>query len=415
MASQVYDSLNKAWKSTCRVLFGSEAGELANCAEWLAEYDEKIMHAKSGVSGKEVSFSQNEYDLSSRFAAFDEIEYGRKFAPVSINEMKDIDSLASAISERLVYTGNVVLGKSGLVERSSNIQDSHFVLESTVVSDSKYVGYSRYVSHGEYVFGLLGSDRGTHAVKCMGSDIKRCFECHMVNYLSDCYYCAKTQNCRECFFCFGMENGAYAVGNTPLPREKYMAIKSKLLPEIASALKRDGKVFSLLEILEKCSAMKPDSRLKFKKEAEKPFDIKPIEKAFASAADLLFGKNIGNLASFEKYLERHVPQNLITRSPLSASPVVADGYRVHLLKKFKIEHRMATEDEMRSIGAMSRLCDLEGLAIDAELLAKKLHPVAYTNLDKVSGKCGNYRNAPVIIDSTDCMEGCAFLYSKKCA
>jgi hypothetical protein len=90
-------------------------GELSDCAEWLSEYDEKIMRAKSSVSGKGVSFSQNDYEPGARFAAFDELDYGRKFAPVSINEIKDIDSLTSAISERMAYTGNVVLGKSSLV------------------------------------------------------------------------------------------------------------------------------------------------------------------------------------------------------------------------------------------------------------------------------------------------------------
>lgn len=28
MASPVYETINRAWKSTCRVLFGQEAGEL---------------------------------------------------------------------------------------------------------------------------------------------------------------------------------------------------------------------------------------------------------------------------------------------------------------------------------------------------------------------------------------------------
>ena len=415
MASATNDVLDKAWRSTCRVLFGQEVGPLSDFEEWLSEYDEEIRHELSSLSGKALSFSQNDYAASARFIAFDEVDLGKKFLPLSINDVKDIDTIMEAVQERFCYTGNVILGHSSNVKDSSNVTDSHYVLNSTVVNDSKYVACSRYVGYGEYCFGLLGAEYDMHSIKCMGSELKRCFECHMVEVLSDCYYCAKTQNCHDCFFCFGMENGAYAIGNTQIGREKYLSIKSKLLSEIAEKLKKDKEVLSLLKLVEACSDSKPDTRLKLDKENEPQFDMAPIEKAFSRTTSLLLGKEMRDILSFGKFLKKHVPQNAVVASPLSGHKTVVCGYRVHILERYKLGKRLVTEEEMRSIGRNSGLASLENLTLDVADLRKKMHPVAYTNMDKVAGNCRNYSNCPVIIDSQDCYDGSAFINSKKCA
>lgn len=51
MASQTYDAVSKAWKSTCRVIFGREVGELCEFDEWLNAYMITPHIEKSGVSG----------------------------------------------------------------------------------------------------------------------------------------------------------------------------------------------------------------------------------------------------------------------------------------------------------------------------------------------------------------------------
>jgi hypothetical protein len=416
MPSPTYDSLNKAWKSTCRVLFGSEAGELSDCAEWLSEYAVALRMEKSSISGKGVTYSVDEYTKGARYGGFDEVDFGKKFEPFSINEMKDIDSVVQAVSDRASYTGNVILGNSKFVENSSSVLESHFVSNSTVVTDSKYVGYSRYVKGGEYCFGIFGSTKAEYIVKCMGSELKRCFECHMVEVLSDCYYCAKTQNCRDCMFCFGTYNGSYQIGNTPLPKEKYSQLKAKLLSEIAEKLRKDGKVFSLLSLIEKCSDKKPDSRIKLQKVAQPPFDISPIEKGFRQTTSLLLGRELAGVDNYTEYLYRHVPRNFNMKSALTGNEVVAGGYRAHLLKKWKLEKRMVTEDEMRDIGKFSlEAQEIEKISLDLENLAELLHPVAYTNLDKIAGKVTNSHHATVAIDCADCYEGSAFIWSKKCS
>jgi len=416
MAVAQPDPLDKAWRSTCRVLFGSEVGPLSDFADWLKGYDEEIRKEKSSISGKSVSFSQNDYSHGARFSAFDEVDFGKKFTPLSINDVKDIDSVSQAVQERLYYTGNVILGNSSHVYGSSNVIDSHYIETTTVINDCKYVGYSRYVHYSDHCFGMLGAEKDAHCVMCMGSELARCFECHMVEVLQDCYYCAKAQNCHDCFFCFGTRNAAYAVGNTRLPRDKYLQIKAKLTGEIAETLRKDKRIFSLLSLIEKSSQHAPDRRLKIKPEKPLPFDIAPIEAAFTKTSAILFGKQLMGMKSYEKFLQKHVPKNRTFPSPFSGQPSFACGYRMHLLPLYKIEKRLPTEEEMLEVGKNEGLSDLSGeLSMDLDDLAKRLHPVAYMNLDKIAGNNRNFYDCPVIIDSQDCCAESAAIRSKKCA
>ncbi len=416
MGSPTYDALNKAWKSTCRVLFGQEAGELSACREWLEEYPDRIRNGKSSLSGEEVALSLNGYSTGARFAAYDEIDFGKKFEPLSINQLKDIDSIAQAIGERAVYTGNVVLGNSSHVETSTNISNSHFVLGCRTANDSKYVAHSIYVRRSEYCFGLDGADKCTHVVKSMGAEMTRCFECHMVEVLADCHYCAKVQNAHDCMFCFGVENGAYKIGNTSLPKEKYLPLKKKLLSEIAGEIERSGKVFSLLEILEQAQDCPRDRKIGFARVPPEKFDVAPIDAAFGKTAALLFGRSLGGIDEYSGFLQKHVPKNLPAKSALSGTEVLVCSYRTHLLKLHDYRKRMATDDEMREIGKIQLPQEVvEKLEIDSGRLVEALHPVAYANLDKIAGRVSNILDATVSIEAQDCMHGSAFTWSKKCA
>jgi len=416
IASPTYQALDKAWKSTCRVLFGEEVGELATFAEWLKEYMDGVQTEKSIVSGKPVVFSMDCYPKSARFVSFEEVDLGRKFTPLTLNEMKDIDSVVEAVQERALYAGNIVLGHSSFVEGSCNVQDSHFVLGSSGVVDSKYVAYSQHVRRSEYIFGHHGGDKGIHVVKCSGAEMKRCFECHMVETLSDCYYCSKAQNCIECMFCFGTENMAHAIGNTRLPKEKYLSLKKKLLSEIAGELAGNGKAFSLLALLEKASGKPRGSRLKFGKEAEAPFDILPVERAFSSTAGLLFGRKLERIDNYSHFLYRHVPIDLSSKSALSGNRVLSCGYRLHMLRLYDFEGRLATDSELREIGKIDAgEGAISKMRFSLDSTVEALHPIAYFNLDKVAGKNSNCGDCTVLINSQDCYKGSAFTWDKKCA
>ena len=409
-------ALGKAWASASRVLFGEETCPLEKCSSWLGSYVENYPSMRSAKSGESVSFCHGEYSTSARAIANNEADFSAKFEPLTINQMKDIDSIAEALGERAIYSGNILLGNSRFVESSTNVLDSHFVISSSSITSSKYVAYSQYVKESEFAFGILGMERSSHAAKCMGSDLKRCFECHMVEMLSDCYYCAKSQNCQECMFCFGAENSSYMIGNTKLPKDRYLSLKKKLLSELAGELKRKGEVFSLLDIVAGSAACARDPRIRVAGEAAPPFDITPVDKSFRQACFVLFGREIGPLSKYGDFLRSHVPQNLPLKSSISGSEVLVSSYRTHLLRRHNIRGRMATENELREIGKIGvGEAEVEKLHASVGSSVEILHPIAYMNLDKVVGKARNMSGCTVIIDASDCLDCSAPIRCRKCA
>ena len=416
MESATYAALDKAWRSTCRVLFGEETCSLDEASEWLKEYQEKLRTEKSAASEKQVIFSTDYYSRSARFISYDEVDFGKKFDPITINEMKDIDSISEALRERAFYAGNVVLGNSSNIEQSSNVLESHYVLGSTRIRESKYVAYTAIVGGAQYCFGGFGQENVTHSVKCMGSELTRCFECNMVEVLSDCYYCAKSQNCRECMFCFGTENDSYKIGNTSLPKDKYLSLKKKLLSEMAEGLRKNKRLPSVLGILEAAGKYPHDPRLRFEKAPAPHYDAAPVEGAFAKTAALMFGRALSGIDAHSRLLGKNVPQDIKVKSALSGTDVYFCSYRTHLLDLYKLGPRMVSEDEVRKIGKLQlEPAAVERLGMDVDSLAEKLHPVAYTNFEKIVGNVRNYRDASIIISSQNVYHGTAFNWSKNCA
>ena len=418
MASETYDYANKAWKATCRVIFGSEIGELEGFREWLLSYDQPKAFHKSNFSGKNVAYPISDYDSRSSFISFDEIDFGRRFEPLGINDIKDIDSIVRAISERFSYAGGVVLGNSNFVEQSSSVVNANYVYGSTFVNDSNYVVYSRYVHFCECCFGFLGTEKSKYIIMGSGSNLSRCFECHMAQELSDCYYCAKARNCADCLFCFGTENRRNLIGNTSLPKEKYLLLKSKLLSEISQMLKKDKRIFSLLDIIALASEEKnnssPASASGSKK--EESFRQEALEDAFSKTTQVLFGKSLHGLPDYAKFLQRHVPSNEVLDSAISGKRTIVCGYRAHLLSKYGINQRIATEGELLKIGmAELSALSLEKIRVDAVALARLLGPIAYINFEKDVGTNQNVKDSAVVFESSDCLHCSAAIRSRKCA
>src|SRR3989338_4782756 len=116
-----YDNINKAWKSTCKVLFKDEIGDLEEFDDWLSAYAQTPRFEKSAISGNIVALGVNYFAKDAKFISHDEVDFAKKFEPLGINEIKDIDSIVSALRERFYYTGNMVLGTSSHVEDSTDL------------------------------------------------------------------------------------------------------------------------------------------------------------------------------------------------------------------------------------------------------------------------------------------------------
>lgn len=448
MSSQVYEHLNKAWKSTCRVLLGEELGELSEYTDWLLEYVTPVRKEKSTISGKTVSLAIPNYAEGARFISFDEIEFDKKFEPLNINEIKDIDSIINAVQERIYYAGNIILGNSMFVESSSNVIDSNYVYNATTITkDSKYIGYCDSTRDAEYEFGCYSCGESSYLIKCVeGFGGKRCFESHSIHHVSDAYYCHSLQHCSEALFSFGALSKRHIVGNLELPKEKYYKIKQKILSEIAEIVKKEKRIFSLLEIIEKSRVYQ--EKIEVEKPEEAKFDKSKVENAFSSTTSLLFGRKL-ELNDCEPLLKRHVPQNIYLKSPISGRETIVGSFLARLFDRYDIKHKTVSEEEMRIIGRTtisptkirfleeqkfekysqsrvgnspvnktdSTLADfaIEKLEMDVGSLSEVFGSVAFACFDGRLGNNPNTQKITLAADSESCYNGSAFISSKKCA
>jgi hypothetical protein len=415
MASATYEALDRAWKSTTRAVLGQEIGELKYFGAWLREYVESPRFEKSALSGKKVSLSFHDYCNGAEFIALDEVDFGRKFGQLNINEIKDIDSLVAAVQERMRYTGNVILGNSHFVEDSSNVTDSSFIYDTIVSTDSKYLAYCDKVKESEYEFGCYGFGESGHAIKCTeGLKSRRCFESHVIFHSSDCYYSSALRNCSEALFCFGAQNKSHIIGNLSLPKERYLGLKAKLLAEMAEKLKKDKRLFSVLEILEK--AGKDGTAPAAATEKAEGFDKKVVEKAFSSTSGLLLGKQLSGIDSYSRFLGKHIPQDAAVRSAVSGKRILAASYLARLFSHYDIRKRIVDENEIIGIGGRAISDgDADKLSLDSDRLARILAPIAFTCFDTRQGSNRNTMAASMLWDSESCYVGTGYVYSRKSA
>jgi len=413
--AETYGLLDRAWKSTSKVIFGEPLGELNDYGDWLGQLQGKMRREISSVSGKPIYLAVNEYCSGAKFISFEEADFSRKFQPLGINEIKDIDSIAESLRERFFYAGNIVLGNSHYVEESSNVTDSAYVYRSTIVADSKYIAYSTNVRQNEYTFGTYGDGLSSYVIGGgRGHENRRCFECFGSPSTTDSYYCTDCFGCTDCMFCFGARSISHAIGNLELPKTKYDSLKSKLVSEIRGQLQRDKRIFSLLDVISNSREYAPELSMAAKEEDEGSAQI--AEKAFSRTSSLLLGKELSGMGNYAEYLKRHVIQNGASRSQISGCRALVGGFFVPLQNFRNMGGRVVRPDEMLLVGRKSiKLEEAEKLRADSSVLASFLHPIAYMSLDLQLGTKINVVDSADVVNSENCCHGSVYAGSKKCA
>jgi hypothetical protein len=399
---EVYSRLNTAWKQTTKVLFGQEAGELKGHEEWLSGYiAPRLSRMASCKSGKETVSSPHHYPPSAPFLALDEVDFHKKFEPLNINEIKDMDSVIESLRERFVYTGSIILENSKNVSGSSNISDSFYVFKSGIIANSKNVAYSRSIRYGENIFGVNNSGQSKFCIRMVnvGSGT-RCFECFNLSNSSDCYYTFGIEDCADIMFSFCMKARRHMIGNIQLPPDKYSQIKAKLLEEINEILRKESSIPSLSELIGS-ENHPPPPRIESEEESG---DMRPIEKAFGQVSRVVLGRQLEGIDDYGRWLSRAVfmPFKLPSASSgkqvhvsglpfyksLSASHIVREKEGFELSKMLKLEER-----ELHSLGS----------------IRESLHKIAWLTPERHFGNNINVIECPISLDSMNCYKGSVYI------
>jgi len=250
---EAYESVNRAFKSTCRILLGGEVGGMQEFEGYLSRHLEAGGSAISAISGKPVALSVPNFCKGARFISNDEREQYcgmLKATPLSINDVKDIDSILSALSEKLCYAGNIITGNSHYVDGSDMVSNSSFILNSSEIYDSKYVAYSDAMRYGEYVFGSNWIGETKFAIKTYETfRVARSMESLSISNSSDCFYTARVNGCTNCMFSFNQKNRKQLIGNLEFPRDEYNKLKAKLIDEIRETMSAKKAVPTIVDII----------------------------------------------------------------------------------------------------------------------------------------------------------------------
>ncbi len=253
MTTPTYDLVNSAWKSTCKILFSQDVGELKDFEQYLSEavVGRKV---RSCFSGNELMVTSSNYAKGSRFFDYS-TESGQlkkpAMAPLSINQVKDIDSIIEATKERLVYSANKLLGTPRFVEMSDNVIEGVGVYHSTMAWRSKNVAYTYAMRENESTFGSESSGESSHVIRCFyNNKMQRCFESSYGVGSSDGYFIYNCHDCIDIMFSFNQRAKRHMVGNLQLNKDSYSKLKPKIIAELASDLAMKKKLdFSIIDIM----------------------------------------------------------------------------------------------------------------------------------------------------------------------
>ena len=409
--SETLAVLDRRWHNACKVVFKEDIGPLSDYLPWLSGLVEPLMHRKSSVSRKEVTYAIREYAQGAKWTSLDEVDFNREFEPLSINEIKDLDSLLSAVSGRACYCGNIVLGNSGFVERSSNITDSFYLQDCSLLSDSKY---NLHVSTGrlsEDSFGVYGPGESQHCIRCSQTyRDRRCFELWMSQNCSDCCYVYNLDSCTDCIFCFNARNKRHCIGNLELERGKYSGIKEKLLAEMADELKRKKKLPSLMEIAAKSPFEKPVVHPS-PEERQDDSGKKAAEAGFQKTSRLLLGKELRDIDTYRKWLERHIWAVEDKESVASGRTTRTAPHAVAVVEM--PEKRIVTVEEALEIGKNS-ISGSDAASLSLQNCHETIKNLAFFPVEFYTGTNVSLTQCTVAIECALSYRTSTFVYSKYC-
>jgi hypothetical protein len=398
--SPVYAQLNKAWKATCRILFGEEIGELKEYEEWLKEYLPPLKTVKSSISGKEVTLGLPYYCKDAHFIALDEVRE-RSIEPLTINEIKDIDSIAEAISEKWEYCGSKISGRSTYVDSSDTVVDSHYIADSFNIYKASYVFASGGIREDcKYIFGSVGlHNEMEFIIEGAGASFsKRCLNICSLDHCSDLYFSANCYGCSDLLFSFNLRNKRNMIGNLALSKEKYLTLKAKLIAEIRDELKKEKKLPSIFQFL---SNKEPSEEAKSyikEKVQEKPTNITPIEKAFSSTFKILFKKETSGIDRYERWLSKYAKGIKEVISPFGQPAYLYSLYEFEKVLEVIPENSIVNESEAFQLEKLSLS---ENEIQNWSMLKRNVEKIGFASWEAHVGTFENVIKCPLVINASN--------------
>lgn len=374
----VDERTDQAFRETCKILFKEELGELSGFAPYLQEYMFPFAIRNSCVSGKKVMTGPM-YPRNAKIVSQDELGQ-LKSAPVNVNKIKDIDSLLEAVGENVKYCGNRTFGSTAKVSVVDNAIDCLNIFHSHNVSSCRDGAYLSHTRENDHCFGTSSYSKSKFILRSyMGFCSSRCFESVLIGWSSDCTMCFNCMDCHDAMFSFNQRGARHMIGNLPLPKEKYLPLKEKLLSEIAQKLRKDRKFMGVGELPLAYWGLKGGSR----ETEELPGQQagKPLDSAFGTLAKIVLGSELGPAGDYAEWMTKYPFEITMVRGALGTPALATRGKVVY--DKIPVS-RCVTQEEAMRMGKEKKI-SLENGDAGLEEIMKKASDIAYYTFEYDSG------------------------------
>ncbi len=411
----LYNELNKAWKTTCKVLFKEEIGELKEYEGWLKTIIKDVPKRKG------LRVFPDYYSNESEFIEYKSIDFMKRFEPLNINEIKDIDSIVEALKERFVYAGNIVLGKSQFVENSTNVFDSFYVYESYGVEESKYIYNSAMLKESNYIFSSSVAPQSSYSVASITTPISnRIFASLYIVSSSDVYYSSKINNSVEVMFSSGIMNKNYVIGNMVLARDKYNEIKKALLEQMREILEKNKKIFDLIDLINEMD--EPEIKFEYREEETKKAENKEIiENSFSKTTQIVLKKELKVIDEYSGFLEKNIPceiwdEKLWRTSFISGKKTYIAAF-AYISSRKEINGKRFFKFQEKPLIAGNHLNEEEisRISMEKENLKSILKNIMFASFEDEIGHNINIIDSNVINSSQNCYRGTTWIFNRNSA
>ena len=410
---QLYKELNAHWKTTSKVILGEEIGELSDFEEWLSGKIPPVVSAKSANSGKDVSFVLPHKPEKANAISLDEIDFNKKFEALDINEIKDIDSILEAVQERIYYCGNMILGNSTYIEKSTDVIESHYCYDSAQVSYSKHISHCYNFEYSDSVFGSVNFGYCKYCVSVSAATYAtRCFEVSNTVTCSDSLYSNGLFGCSNCIFSFNQRNANYRIGNLQLTPQKYADLKKKLVSEIAELLKKDKQLPDLFSFFSG-RGVEPSSlddvRKRYVPGKGELKDQRIIEKAFKETTGVVLGRQLTDIERYGPWLKENTRTTRSVKSALSGDTVIIPDHG-HIFSY--PANRIVSQEEAVLVGTSLHLEPEEVESLKLSNAGDFISKIGFFTYIENIGKCANNIKSEITIDSVNFLDSITIIQSR---
>ncbi len=242
--------IDEAFRTTSRVIFGTEIGNVDDNTELLTERPDipKQITTFFGNEGfyPPVFFFKN---IPKNLMIIGEEELVSAEAKITISSEESLQSIIQKMGDISLFRIDMTEGKISNIVKSSLIYhgiNAYYVDDLTF---GKNCAYCTFALTTEAVFGSFRAIHSKYCIRCEGPyNCTACFECDVCTNCSNCYYCHNCEGCSDCMFCFNVKSKRYAIGNVEIGKEKYLKIREIVLKELVEEIKNRKLKFNVYSL-----------------------------------------------------------------------------------------------------------------------------------------------------------------------